>query len=219
MHTDVTIETNNQADDNPAAEATPVVVDLGGVVDSETSASPEARLAEIVRIFDKAHMPYFERADLALEYYKITARLTGQDVQNDSPGGRLRIMSQMARELALPGETVDAKRKWLERALAIAGICMEARAAAIEKRLARHQSALLEIAQADDEEGQLKKVNDIASDRRARRHRRSPGPKSLNAIIRYPADRKDQVLAALAAFAEQHEVSCYRDVHKRIFTQ
>jgi len=173
----------------------------------------ETRLAEIATFFDHAHAPYLEKADAALEYFNIKERLNfGQVVQNSGPG-RPGIISQMARELPLPGKSEEARRKYLERALAIARIGTKVRSAAKKAGVARYQSTLLDIVKAGDEDDQLRKVEEFAARNRDRiaarkrdRKQRAAGQTLFEAIIRYPEDRKNEVLAALAAFAEKEEV-------------
>lgn len=199
MHTDVTTDVNDQAVESTLAEATTVVVD------PETRASLEARREEIAITFDHAHKLPLEKAELALEYFNITEELElGQDVQNPRPG-RPGIISKMARELAVPGRTEAGRRKWLERALAVAAMSTEAKLAAREAGLARYQSTLLKIAEAGEKDDQLKKVAEIAA--RKREHTSRPtGQRLLTSRVVYPADRKEKVLAALTTFAEQQEV-------------
>jgi hypothetical protein len=189
-----------------------VDADLDAGVGSEAKASLEARRTEISNFFVHAHAPYLKKADLALEYFNITERLILDNLVQNSGPGRPGIISRVARELALPGKTEQARRKWLERALNVAGISPDAKSAARQADVARYQSALLEIAKAGGEDDQIRKVEEIVARKRDRaaarkrdRKRRAPGQKCLKAVIRYPADRKE-VRAALTTFAERMEV-------------
>jgi hypothetical protein len=167
--------------------------------------APEARLVEIAAIFDHAGLNYFARAELALEYVDITEQLEfGQHVQKGS--GRPGIISKTALALTLPGKTDAARVKWLQRALKIAEISPAAKAAAKQAKVARYQSDLFAIADAGDESEQLKKVAEIAALRRDKKKGRSVEPKSMTAVIRFPANRKKEILALLATFAETNEV-------------
>ena len=176
------------------------------VINRESKAvAPKERLAEIATTFDHFRTMYLEKADLGREYYDITEQLEfGQDVQKSGPG-RPGIISKVARELALPGKSDGAKRKWLERLLKVASISPAAKSAAKQAKVARYQSDLLEIAGAGSEDEQLRKVAEIFARKHASKHR-AADEKFLEAAIRYPADRKDDVLAKLATFAEAEDV-------------
>ena len=161
----------------------------------------EARLADIEKIFDNASIPYFERAKLALEYENRYTDLHFRHLVEKSKRGRPPgIVAIMEERLAVPGKSKRARCKWLERALKIAGISLEAQAAATRAELHRYQSSLLEIAKSDDPVEQLQIVDEIKKRRLASREQ---SKKFAKATIRYPVERKDEIRSRLASFADE----------------
>jgi hypothetical protein len=90
--------------------------------------------------------------------------------------------------------------------LKVASISPAARSAAKQAEVARYQSDLLEIAGEDSEDGQLRKVAEIAARKHASKHR-AAGQKFLKAVISYAADRKDEVHGKLTTFADEAGVT------------
>jgi hypothetical protein len=158
-----------------------------------------ARLTEIAQIFDHAGLSALAKAELAAEYYDLYERLYGRDVQNRP--GRPGIVSEVARSLTLPGKTADARRKSLERALAVARMSDAAKDAARKAGIDRHQKPLLDIAKAGDERAQLRKVAEVAARKRAS-GKRVKGKKVLRPVIRLPIDRERDVVAKLTELAD-----------------
>jgi hypothetical protein len=87
-----------------------------------------------------------------------------------------------ARELFIPGDSVEARRKVIERALKIDGIAAEAKAAARKAGLDDNQSALLEIANQKTPAAQLKKVREF-KDRYTKPRRKRSARTKQNTIL------------------------------------
>lgn len=81
-------------------------------------------------------------------------------------------IARAARELPVPGKTVEGRRQYIRRAIKIAAIWDEAKSAARAAGLDNIQSALLAIAYERLLEAQLAKVQEIAA-RRAQPRRKS----------------------------------------------
>jgi hypothetical protein len=172
----------------------------GGIDEHNTAVDP--RLDEIAIIFDHVQLPPLEKAELAAEYVERAEKLFPRHDVKKSRGRPEGGISKAARELALPGKTIPARRKWLERALKIAAITPVAKLAAKKAEVARFQKALLEIANVIGEEAQLKIVAEIAERKRAGK-KPVADAEFLEAVMRYPANRKSEVLAKLATFADE----------------
>jgi hypothetical protein len=98
----------------------------------------------------------------------------GHFVQKSKAGRPKGGVARAARELPVPGNSFDARRKFIERALKVDGILPEAKSAVRDAVLDDVQSALLEIASERSIEAQLAKVKEIAL-RRAQPRRDSGG--------------------------------------------
>jgi phage replication-related protein YjqB (UPF0714/DUF867 family) len=81
----------------------------------------------------RAELTKLERDEHIAEWVKLTGEKLGQVVQVSAKGGRgiEGGISKAARELPVSGDTDEAKRKNVERALKIAGLSDEAKAAAL----------------------------------------------------------------------------------------
>lgn len=94
-----------------------------------------------------------------------------------------------------------ARAAWLDRALKIACISPEAEKAAKNAELDRNQSALLKIVESDDPFKQLETIEEIKRTKTA--SKKKEVKKFLNKTIRFPADRKKEVLEKLATFVDE----------------
>src|SRR5690242_19875495 len=83
-------------------------------------------------------------------------------------------IARAARELALPGKSIGARRKFIERAIAINTMWPEVKLVVRGGRLDGNQTALLAIAGERSLEAQLGKVKEIVA-RKAARRRKSRG--------------------------------------------
>jgi hypothetical protein len=132
---------------------------------------PEIRLAWIRKtLHDHAAMTVLKRAELIKEFVELVEGKFGQNGQKRKRGrpGSISTLAReaAARELPVKGKSDNARRKAIERALLIANICEAAKEAARRAALDDKQTDLLAIAQAgEDEEAQLKKVDELANDK------------------------------------------------------
>lgn len=164
----------------------------------------DARLAEIRRMFEGKAMSYFVMAERAREYHDIYAkRDIAQNAQNPRVG-RPGVVSAMARELAVPGNTPAARRAWLDRALMVARMSPQAVEAAKKAKLNRNQSALIEIAEADCPSEQLQRVEQI---KQRKEKKRKEAKSTIKKIVCFPAERSDEIFEKLIAFAEEHGIT------------
>jgi hypothetical protein len=176
---------------------------LAGVVEPAAPVDLEARAAEIEETFDHQQMPLLEKYELAKEYVSITeAQISRHDVAKP-PGRPEGAISLAARRLPVPGRTHPARKKWLERALAVANLQPTVKDEARKKGIARYQCRLLEVAEVEGEEAQLQKVQEIAN-------RVAKGPPAghdgwLRAVVRYPADCKAPFLEKLTELVEEFD--------------
>jgi hypothetical protein len=147
----------------------------------------DARMAQIEEILGHAAMRLLEKCALVAEWVhhaEAKSSVFGHFVQKPQGGRPEGGVARAARELALTGKSAGAHRKFVERALKIDGIWPEAKSAARAVGLDDNQSKLLAIASERSVEGQLKKVQEIAEQKKAPR----PNPSA-------PQDReRDQSL-------------------------
>jgi ParB-like chromosome segregation protein Spo0J len=119
------------------------VIDCFEFKGSET----EARLWEIAENLHRAELTELEWSEHVAEWKRLAEQkgaegVSGQNVQKLSSRGRSGEgrpeggTAKAARELPIPGPTEEAKRKRVERAVKIAGIAPEAKAAAAAAGLA-----------------------------------------------------------------------------------
>ena len=137
----------------------------------------EARLWEIAGLLHRANLTAFEEAERLAEWVRLTeARepVSGQKVQKS--GGRPEGgIAKAARRLPVKGKTRDARRKRIERAIKIAAMSPEAKAAVRKAGLDDHQSALCQIANQKGRKAQVAKVEEIAARKAGARHRATRG--------------------------------------------
>lgn len=162
----------------------------------------EVRLAEIRQKFAGKAMSYFDMAKQALEYFELKKRNIAQSAQKGRVG-RPGIISEMARELEIPGKSDKAKRAWLDRALKVANLSPEAKDAAVKAKLEKNRSALIEIAKAGDRVEQIKRVEEIEK-RKAKAEKEAK--MFVKKKIRFPAVGGDEILAKLIKFAEHNRI-------------
>lgn len=164
----------------------------------------EARLGEIRQMFEGKAMSYFTMAERALEYHDIfTKRDFAQNAQK-SKRGRPGVVTAMARELAVPGNSEAAKRAWIERALKVAQMSPEAVDAAKKAKLERNRSALIEVAAAGSAAEQVQMIEQI-TERKAKQKKNAKF--FVTKTVRIPVARGDEIFEKLIAFAEEHGVT------------
>jgi hypothetical protein len=126
----------------------------------------DARLWEIAENLHRAELTALQRDEQIAEWVRIweqkQAAAPGQFVQEPQGGRPEGGVAQAARELSVPGKTADARRKTIERAIEVAGLTDEAKAAAKDVGLDDNQSALRKIAKESTRGAQVKKVKEIA---------------------------------------------------------
>jgi hypothetical protein len=143
-----------------------------------------ARMAEIQRALFCAYLLPLERAALVADWISCWARISGHNVQKvEHKRGRPNSgIAQAARVLPVPGDTEDARRKYIERLLNMHDLPAEVKEAAAKRGIHRKQSALLVIAKEKSTADQLRKVAELAEQRLSRRRRQS-GPASSSASV------------------------------------
>jgi hypothetical protein len=163
----------------------------------------QARLVEIQQEFKAKAMPYFEMAERILEYHTIyVKRNSAQSAQNPK-AGRPGVVSGMARELAVPGNSDAARRAWIYRALKVAKMSPGAVAAAKAAKLDRNRKALTEIVEAGDADEQLKKVSEV---QQRKADSKKEAKKYFKKIVRIPIAKRDALTAELLKFAREMDV-------------
>jgi hypothetical protein len=136
------------------------------------------RMAKIQEILDHTAMSQMAKCALVAEWVRHAESQSGVDRQFVAkPGGGRpeSSITRAARELSVPGRTLGARRKYVERAINIDCILPEAKLAATGAGLDNIKSALLDIAAKQSREAQLEAVQEIAA-RRARQSRKRIGP-------------------------------------------
>jgi hypothetical protein len=126
----------------------------------------DARMAQIEEILGHAAMRLLEKCALVAEWVRhAEAKLSvfGHFVQKPQGGRPESGVARAARELPIPGKSIGARRKFIERALKIHGMEPEVKVAARAAGLDDRQSVLLEIASERSSEAQLAKVQEIAA--------------------------------------------------------
>ena len=128
----------------------------------------DARLREIEENLCRAELTVLQRAEQIDEWVRITEwdnTVSGQVVPKPKGGRPEGSLAKAARTLPLPGGTVAARRKSLDRNRAIARISPQAKAAAKAAALDDNQSALTQIARVAPE-AQSRKVEEVADRKR-----------------------------------------------------
>jgi Bifunctional DNA primase/polymerase, N-terminal/ParB-like nuclease domain len=127
----------------------------------------EARLWELAALLHRADdLTALEKAERIAEWVRLTegrAPVSGQNVQKLKGGRPQSGVAKAARQLPVKGKTQEARRKRIERAIKIAAISSEAKAAIRKAGLDEHHSALGQIAREKDRKAQVAKVQEIAA--------------------------------------------------------
>ncbi len=141
-----------------------------------------ARLWEISENLHRSPLSVLEESERIAEWLELAKELessSGQDSKKDGPGRPEGLKKKAAKELPIPGKTLPAKQKALDRRLKIAKIDPEAKQAARDAGFADDQKKLLQVAGEPTPEAQLKKVRTLRggsgkknSERARRRWRR-----------------------------------------------
>ena len=117
-----------------------------------------------------------ERDELIAKYVALIAEKHKGRHREDPPKGghqpNNKFISEAARELKMLGRNEGGRCALIARALRVAGICREAKDAAIQAGLAYKHKALLEIADAPLDQ-QVAKVQEIANRKRAPRSKKA----------------------------------------------
>jgi ParB-like chromosome segregation protein Spo0J len=155
--------------------------------------STDARLWQIAENLHRTDLTPLERAEQTTEWVKLREQkkvVSGQDVQKRKGGRPQGGIADAARKLPVPGRTPEARRKSIERSRQIAGISDEAKSEARKTEIDNNMAALLTVSKETTREAQVKKVQELASDKRARsgnrEKRRGVGGH------RQPADQVDE---------------------------
>jgi len=150
----------------------------------------DVRMAEIAEVFDHAATPLLERCALLAEWvHHAEAKLQSRGQLEQKPHGGRPVGGILwaARELHLPGTTVEARRQFIRRAITISTLWPETRAAVREARLDQNQSALLFIAKGNSAQKQLDKTQEFLARRAAGPHGRRKTPEAESAARLAPA--------------------------------
>jgi ParB/RepB/Spo0J family partition protein len=140
-------------------------------IDAKFMASDDidAQLWEIAENLFRAELTVLERSAHVAKYVELVAVKDGQ-VDHPVAGGKQpkdKGISRAARELPIAGQSEEARRKEITRALDIDAICPDAKAAAKAAGVDDNQQALLKIAKQETAELQVKKANEVAPGKRA----------------------------------------------------
>ena len=145
-----------------------------------------ARMREIREIVCNERLPIFDRSDLIVEY--VEELISSNAAKHEGAEARKVSISQAARDLCVPGETDEARRKSIERGYKIHGLSPKVRDAATEAGLAHKQSALLAIAKCTTIEDQLRVIEDLKA--RPRKKRRQPA-QQMSDVVAEPTPKPD----------------------------
>jgi hypothetical protein len=139
----------------------------------------DVRMAEIAEIFDHVATPLLERCALVAEWvHHAELKLQSRGQLDQKPlGGRPEGgILWAARELRLPGKTVEARRQLIRRAITINTLSPEIKVAVREAKLDKNQSALLFIAKGNSAQEQFGKLQEFLARKAAGRHSRKGLP-------------------------------------------
>jgi ParB family chromosome partitioning protein len=130
-----------------------------------------ARLVTIEENLFRKDLTALERAEQYAEWFRIAEQLevSGQHVRKPKGGRPQGGVAKLARELPISGSTAEARRKTMERSIAIAGMPPKTKEAIETAKLDNNQKALLEIAKQDTPHAQVKKARELCTTRNTRR--------------------------------------------------
>jgi hypothetical protein len=165
----------------------------------------DARLNELLAIHKAFIYTALQHDEATAEYVdlKVQAMKGGRFVQTPAGGYQKnnRCISEAARELVMLGKTEDGRRKHIERALKVASLPAEVKAAAVAAGLDGKRSALVEIAKEPTVAAKLEKIGEIAKRKRAPRKEKTleqaltaaPATSGGTDAQQMPADKNDAV--------------------------
>jgi hypothetical protein len=147
-------------------------------LDTLTDDEVDRRMSKIEEILGHTAMRLLDKSALAAEWVRhaeAKMSVSGQIVRKPQGGRPESGIALAARKLPVPGQSPEARRKYIERALKIDSIWPEAKAAARTAGLDDNQSALLTIAGERSPEKQLARVNELAERKAQSRGKRKAG--------------------------------------------
>jgi hypothetical protein len=130
----------------------------------ETTKSRQDEIADILRNSATA----LRRDELIAEWVEIEREAKVGQIDHPPAGGVQKNdkgIAKAARELPVPGKSEDGRRKFIERSLQIAGICRQAKDAAISAGLENNRMELLNVAKEKAPEKQIAMVRRIVERR------------------------------------------------------
>jgi ParB/RepB/Spo0J family partition protein len=168
----------------------------------------DSELWEIGENLQRKELSALERDMAISKWAELLSKRNGQVVQSAEGEAVRGTVAEAARLLPLSGKTEGARRKIVERAAKVNAIAPEAKEAATAAGLADNRRALLKIAEAPSSAAQLQKVAELKRAKTvARAHtKKSSNKKYLKSVIRYPAARKDEVIAKLRKFVKELDI-------------
>jgi ParB family transcriptional regulator, chromosome partitioning protein len=130
-----------------------------------------ARLVTIEENLFRKDLTALERAEQYAEWFRIAEQLkvSGQDVRKPKGGRPEGGVAKVARELPISRGTAEARRKTLERSIAIAGMLPKTKEAIKNAKLDNNQKAMLKIAEQGTPHAQAKKIRELQTTRETRR--------------------------------------------------
>jgi ParB/RepB/Spo0J family partition protein len=141
----------------------------------------DARLWEIASVLHRANLTALEEAERLAEWVRVTEGrepIYGQKVQKRKTGRPQSGVAKAARQLPVKGKTQDARRKRIERAIKVAAMSPEAKAAVRNAQLDDRLSSLCQIAHQKSRKAQIAKVQEIAARKAGARQRLTRGTKT-----------------------------------------
>jgi ParB-like chromosome segregation protein Spo0J len=126
-----------------------------------------ARMWQIAENLHRAELTALEEAEQFAEWVKLKESLEPKsEEKKNGPGRPEGVITKAANDLPVPGKTVAAKRKAIDRRLKIAGIDPEAKEAARRAGLDDSPTKLEKIAREKTPEARLAKVKELSSRKR-----------------------------------------------------
>lgn len=133
--------------------------------------SRHTRLVTIEENLFRKDLTALEKAEQYAEWFRIAEQLdvSGQDVRKPQGGRPQGGVAKLARQSPISGRTAEARRKTMERSIAIDGIVPKIKEAIRAAKLDNNKKAMLEIAAQMTPHEQLKKVRELRTTRNTRR--------------------------------------------------